>query len=120
MRILVLDDYRSHGESLAELLHSRGHEALYAANYQNAEWLLELFPFDFAILDFDMPDLSGPAVAARLARRSPPVRSAIMSAQPLTAPRRDELGGLRFLHKPFALARLLELLSEVEREVKSR
>jgi len=117
MRILILDDYRSHGESLAELLGSIGHEATYAETYSDAEWLLDLLRFDIALLDFDMPGLSGPAVAARLAARFPRIRSVIMSARKPTPARLKEIGSLPFLEKPVPMAVLLELLRDVEREL---
>ncbi len=117
MRILVMDDYRSHGESLAELLGAKGHDALYAETYSDAEWLLDLLRFDFALLDFDMPGMSGPAVAQRLSKRFPSIRSVIMSAKTPTGARLAELGGLRFLQKPVATSTLLEVLRQVERDL---
>lgn len=120
MRILVMDDYRSHGESLVELLASKGHEALYAETYDDAEWLLDLFRFDAALLDFDMPGMSGPAVAARVSKRVPHVRAWIMSAKAPTGQRLKELGGLQFLHKPVQLEALLALILETERELTGR
>lgn len=117
MRILVMDDYRSHGESLAELLGAKGHEALYAESYSDAEWLLNLMRFDFALLDFDMPGMSGPAVAQRLSKRFPSIRSVIMSAKTPAGPRLSELGGLRFLQKPVSTRALLEILCQAERDL---
>ena len=66
MNILVIDDYESYGESLVELLQALGHEAEYAPSYQDAEWLLELFEFEVALLDFDLPVLTGPKIAEEL------------------------------------------------------
>lgn len=117
MRILIIDDYRLHAESLVDLLGTLGHEALYAPSYSEAQWLLDLFPFDLAILDFDMPQMSGPAIAAKLAERFPSMRSVIVSAHSLEGARRVELGSLLFLPKPLqpqALAALLQSLQAVD------
>lgn len=117
MRILVMDDYRSHGESLAEFLAAKGHEALYAETYAEAQWLVDLMRFDFALLDFDMPGMSGPRVAQGLAKRLPKIQSVIMSAKTPSGVRLAELGGLRFLQKPVYTSALLEILGQLERDM---
>lgn len=114
MRILVMDDYRPHGESLTDFLQTKGHQALYAETFTEAEWLLRLFPFEMAVLDFDMPDMTGPAVAARLTERLPGVQSVIISALPLEEARQQALGGLLFLQKPVSTAALLEVIRQAE------
>jgi|GEM_PF-1964151 DNA-binding NtrC family response regulator len=117
MRILVMDDYKSHGESLAEFLGTKGHEAIYAETCADAEWLLDLMKFDFALLDFDMPGMSGPSVAAKLSKRFPHLRAAIMSAKAPTGTRRNELGSLDFLQKPVRPEALIEVLRRVQEQL---
>jgi len=116
MRVLVIDDYQSHGESLAEFLQTRGHEAMYSGGYADAEWLLGLFRFDLAILDFDMPGMSGPAMAAKLAERFPRLRSLIVSAHAPVGKRRAELGDLPFIKKPVPPQELLDFIEAMNRE----
>ena len=116
MRILVVDDYRTHGESLAELLQSRGHEAMYAERFADAEWLLGLFRFDIAFLDFDMPGMTGPTIARKIADLYPGVHSVILSARVPEGARRTELGDLPFLEKPVTTAVLFALVERLERE----
>lgn len=114
MRILVIDDYRNHGESLLDLLRTLGHDALYAQSYEEAQWLLELFRFDLAVLDFDMPGTTGPAAARHLAARCPTMESVIVSAHALDSARRAEVGELAFLAKPVHREALAELLHRIE------
>ena len=116
MRVLVIDDYRSHGESLVELLQTRGHEAMYCGDETDSEWLLGLFRFDLAILDFDMPGISGPAMAAKLAKRFPELRSVIVSAHAPIGKRRTELGDLPFIKKPVPPQKLLDFIEAVNQE----
>jgi DNA-binding NtrC family response regulator len=116
MRILVMDDYRPHGESLTELLQTKGHDAIYAQCFADAEWLFGLFRFDAAFIDFDMPALSGPAVAAILSEKFPSLRSVIISAHAPVGARRVELGDLLFLQKPVPVDTLWELVAMIERE----
>ena len=117
MRILVIDDYQPHGESLRELLEARGHEALYAESYSHARGHLEVLRFDLAFLDLDMPSLRGPIVADLLAERFPGLRSVIVSAHAMTDDRRREVGDRPFLRKPVSIEALLECLARVEREL---
>jgi CheY-like chemotaxis protein len=117
VRILVIDDYRPHGESLQELLRTEGHEALYAESYKGAQGYLDLLRFDLAFLDFDMPDMKGPVVAGKLSERFPTLRSVIISGH---MPEEDllvELGDLPLLRKPVSPPTLREFLQQVEREM---
>lgn len=113
MRILVVDDDRSHGESLLDLLQSRGHEALHAQTPEDAGWLLGLLRFDAALIDHDLGASSGVELAARLAQTVPDIRCVLVSARP-----RSELaaGSLPFLQKPLALEAVVSLLGDLERE----
>ena len=116
MKVLIIDDYRSHGESLVELVHVLGHDAQYAPNYSEAEWLLNVLPFDLALLDFDMPQMTGPMIAAKLAQRFPKVRPVIMSAHAPGKRRKKELGDWTFLQKPLTREQLQNLFSDFVRE----
>src|SRR5262249_61342241 len=71
MKILIVDDDQQHGESLAELLCSRGYEAFYAPNQEEAEWLSSLFRFDLSIIDFDLRRTTGPELARDLVKEDP-------------------------------------------------
>jgi CheY-like chemotaxis protein len=110
LRILIVDDDRAHGESLADLLNSRGHETYFAASGEEAEWLLGLFPFDVAIVDYDMPGLTGLQVVDRLRGMDPRLRAALMSARELTPQRREEAGSIPFIAKPIRPESVLEFI----------
>lgn len=116
MKVLIIDDYRSHGESLVELVNVLGHDAQYAPSYPEAEWLLSALPFDLALLDFDMPEMTGPMIAGRLTQRFPKVRPVIMSAHAPDQQRRKEIGNLMFLQKPLTREQLETLFTDLVRE----
>ncbi len=116
MNVLIIDDYRSHGESLVELVHVLGHDAQYAPNYSEAEWLLNVLPFDLALLDFDMPQMTGPMIACKLTQRFPKVRPVIMSAHAPGKRRKKEIGDWTFLQKPLTREQLQNLFSDFVRE----
>jgi len=113
LRLLIIDDDKPHGESLADLLNSSGHEAYFASSLDDAQWLLELFRFNIALVDYDMPVLDGPEVARRLQEHDPELRAVVMSARENDATRRSELGALPFVPKPISADGLLALIVEV-------
>lgn len=108
---MIVDDDRAHGESLSDLLNAKGHEAYFAANLSEAKWLLGLFRFHLAILDYDMPGLTGPQVARKLQENCPELRAAVMSARKVSRQRRVELGAFPFLPKPICVEELMALIS---------
>ncbi|MCZ6794845.1 MAG: response regulator [Planctomycetota bacterium] len=113
MRILIIDDDRAHGESLSDLLNSRGHEAYFAPSLSEATWLFDLFRFDLAILDHDMPDLTGPQVARKLRTGDPAIRTILMSARESNRESCRALGSVPFLDKPIDVDRLLKLIGDL-------
>lgn len=116
MKVLIIDDYRSHGESLVELVNVMGHDAQYAPSYPEAEWLLSVLTFDLALLDFDMPQMTGPMIAGRLTQKFPKVRPVIMSAHAPDQWRKKEIGNLTFLQKPLTREQLENLFTDLVRE----
>jgi DNA-binding NtrC family response regulator len=113
MRVLIIDDDRSHGESLAALLNVRGEEAYFASEIGEASWFLDLFRFDVAVIDYDMPRLIGPEVASELRDRDPRLKAIVMSAHTATSERLEAIGALPFLSKPIQIDALLRLMREL-------
>jgi DNA-binding response OmpR family regulator len=100
VRILVIDDDQIHGESLVDLLGTRGHEAFYAPTLDEARWLLGLLRFDVALVDHDMPEVTGPQVAHHLLAIAPALRTIVMSARESN---RESLAGAGLTDTPFVL-----------------
>lgn len=115
MRILVLDDYRPHGESLRDLLSSRGYEALYAETYASARVFLARLRFDLAFLDFDLPEMKGTQVASLLREEFPDMSAVIISGSVSAARREAAARDLPFLEKPVSPRVVAEFLVEIER-----
>jgi len=115
MRILIVDDDPIDAESLADLVELLGHEAHVARSHADAAWLLDLFRFDLALLDFDMPSRTGPEIARWLAGHQRGLPSIILSAHQHTRRRREELAGLPCLAKPVLVDTLSSLLASLAR-----
>lgn len=116
MNVLIIDDYESYGESLVELVQMLGHDAQYAPSFAEAEWLLDLLPFQVALLDFDMPAMTGPTIAANLVKRFPQIRPVIMSARPPDAERRAAIRDWTFVQKPLSREVLQDLFNDIVRQ----
>jgi PAS domain S-box-containing protein len=69
-RVLIADDNRDAGESLATLLRMDGHQVTVAHNGQEALAAFSTFQPQVALLDIGMPELSGYEVARRVRQGS--------------------------------------------------
>lgn len=113
MRVLIIDDDRAHGETLSDLLNSKGYEAYFAPSLPEADWLLELFRFHLALLDWDMPERSGPQVARELLERDPALRPILMSAREPSSSLlvAEKAPPMPFIPKPIRVDSLLSLIA---------
>ena len=111
MRLLIIDDDVAHGESLTDLLQTRGHEAYFARSFPEACWLLDLFRFQLAVVDYDMPGLNGLELFRRLRTQDATLKAIIMSAREPDGRLLEELESTPFLPKPFRVKQLLEAIS---------
>jgi two-component system sensor histidine kinase RpfC len=113
LRVLVADDNPTNREVLARILERGGHSATLVADGERALDALEGSRFDIALIDRNMPRLSGleTVQAIRLttgARERLPV--VMLSADVTPEAKREclEAGADSFLAKPIEAARLLE------------
>ncbi len=105
MHILIIEDDRTIAENLYEYLESRGHQCDYADSLGVAARLLAGSAFDVAVLDRNLPDGDGLALARRLRVEGNPLPLLILTARDTLE---DKLvgfdaGGDDYLVKPFAL-----------------
>lgn len=105
MHLLILEDDRTIAENLYEYLESRGHQCDYADSLATASRLLVDQVFDAAVLDRNLPDGDGLALARRLRAEGNPLPLLILTARDALE---DKLVGFDagaddYLVKPFAL-----------------
>jgi CheY-like chemotaxis protein len=116
MRVLVADDCRDTAGVFALLLTTWGHEA--EAAYDGAEALAkaEALRPDVALLDLDMPRLTGAEVARRLRAKGDgcPWLVAVTGRHPSRLPPEDAAAFHWRLSKPVEPGHLLELLNAAE------
>lgn len=114
MRILLVDDYRPFARSLKSLL-SPPHEVELAASAAEALSLIHERPFDAAIVDLRLPDMSGADLCERLRSDAVDRRLGIvlMTGGAADAQLMSRLSSLRvpLVEKPFTTEHLLSVLS---------
>ena len=116
LRVLVVDDQRELADGLAELLTLSGYETATAYDGKEALELSRRLPPDVVLLDLDLPDLDGYAVAHRIRDRQAdqPLLVAISGFGGERHKQRSREAGIdRHLVKPVDIDQVLELLRGV-------
>ncbi|MHB8878797.1 MAG: response regulator, partial [Myxococcaceae bacterium] len=90
-RVMVVDDDVENAQLMAELLENEGYQVAVAYNGQAAIALWDKRPFDAAVLDVLMPDLTGWQVARELRKRSPQAQLAVVTGAEMRGQSRSNL-----------------------------
>ena len=122
MRLLIIEDDRTISENLYEYLESRGHQCDYADCLATASRLLDEQVFEAAVLDRNLPDGDGLALARRLRAKGNPLPLLILTARDTLE---DKLLGFDagvddYLVKPFALQEVEARLAALARRSGAR
>lgn len=115
-RILVVDDDRSLRVALAGLLREAGYEVEQAGDGPTGLAMLRQGPFDLVLLDIMLPgDLSGLDVLAQVRDLAYSPRVVMMTADDAPETLLGAVRGQahRYLRKPFAPARIVEVVQDV-------
>ena len=107
-RLLIVDDDRSLRQILAWGLEDKGYAVSTAGSREEALAMARLIDFDFALLDYRLPDGDGHQLSVELVQKSPELRVVLMStdrASAITAIR-DRPAAMAIVEKPVRLALL--------------
>ena len=118
MHLLIVEDDRSIAENLYDYLEARGHQCDYADSIAAASALLARSAFDALVLDRNLPDGDGLALARRLRTEGRATPILVLTARDTLEDKLlgFEAGGDDYLVKPFALQELeVRLLALVRR-----
>ena len=114
-RVLIVEDERVSRKALALLLTACGYNAVAAGSAEEAlRMLAEDDAPEFALVDVDLPGMSGLEFAAQLEEQTPNVFTVLITAAEgdrIENFRRDH--AVAYLRKPLDFDHLLGLLSEV-------
>jgi DNA-binding response OmpR family regulator len=84
-KVLIVDDEKNIGESLAAIFTSRGYESQTAYSAEQAVEIIAGWEPDLAILDVGLPKMNGIDLAIALKNGHPTCRVLLFSGQPNTA-----------------------------------
>lgn len=120
LRVLVVDDEPHILHYMHATLEAWGHVPVVAQNGREGLELADRERFDLVISDLRMPELGGREFYEEIARRDPGLAARVVFSTGDTV-RGDTLAfleslGRPYLHKPFSLAELRNLLATVARE----
>ena len=117
LRVLVVDDETPARQRLGDVLARlpRDIEVGEAADARAAYARLVSEPWDVVLLDVQMPDMDGLALAELLRQRTPPPAVVFVTAHPEHALRAFELDAVDYLTKPVRQERLQLALDKAER-----
>ncbi len=110
----MVDDDRAVQEAIREELSNRDYEVVIVPDGESALHMIETLMPDVLVLDLQLPDVSGPSIAAKLQRMPERPRVLICSAVPYAAEIAADLFADGVLLKPFVRE---DLRAEVERLV---
>jgi len=122
MRLLLVEDDRMLGETVARALRLQGHAVDWVKDGRDAEAALAGTPYDVALLDLGLPGKGGLEVLRDLRRRGGRVPVLILTAQDAVG---DRVAGLDagaddYLPKPFDLDELAARIRALERRGSGR
>lgn len=117
MRILIADDQRSFGTTLAEMVRFCGHEVVgVVGSGLEAIQAYSLHKPDLVLMDHWMPRLNGVTASRHIIAKNPAARVVLLSAwSPLDGA--DESGAICFLPKPVDMDRLSATLLTISQSL---
>ncbi len=117
MRLLVVEDEAPLREGLAEDLRRRGYSVDVAADGRTGAFMGREYPFDAAVIDLGLPDLSGMEVIRTLRRAGRSFPILILTARDRWQDKVEglEAGGDDYLVKPFHIEELSARLNALIR-----
>jgi len=119
VKILIIEDEKALSDSIVEYLTTEGHlcEAVY--DFYEASEKIELYEYDCAIVDINLPDGSGLDIIKKIKEKLINLGIIIISGRGSLENRIEglEIGADHYLTKPFHLAELNAHLKSINRRI---
>ena len=119
MKLLIIEDEISLANSIISFLKMDGHICEQATNYKTALEKINLYQYDCALVDINLPDGSGLDIIRQLKVANKPTGIIIISARDTVDDRIKglEIGADDYLVKPFDLAELNARIKSLNRRI---
>lgn len=114
-RVLIVDDQPWIRDMLSEVIISSGYLAYVASNGVEALETAQKEKPDIALVDINLPDISGFKLLDHFIKMSPSIKTILMSglSDSNIAEKAHKAGASAFLVKPFDIFEAIELLKKV-------
>ena len=118
-RVILVDDDLGMRETLADVLRVKGYHVEAAASGRDALKQLAADPFDVAVVDIKLPDISGLGLLEEIKRTSPRTEVVFVTAFASVATATQAVNGAAFAYvtKPFEMDQLLATLRRAAEKV---
>jgi len=119
VKLLIVEDEISLADSIVSFLKMDGHICELASNYKTAQEKINLYQYDCALIDINLPDGSGLDIIRQLKEANKPTGIIIISARDTIDDRVKglEIGADDYLVKPFDLAELNARIKSLIRRI---
>ncbi len=120
-KILVVDDDRAMTQIVRDALHADGYNVDSGCSGSEAETYMRIVPYDLVILDWELPDKSGPELAEKIRQAGDGTPILMLTARTSLADKKVgyESGADDYLTKPFELDELLMKVKAILRRPKT-
>jgi len=118
IKVLVVDDDPQVCKTVGMILQEHGYQVQSFTQPRQAIQAVRKTPFDIALVDIKMPDLSGLEVVEKIKSEDPRVAVLVMTAFPdvQTAAETMRLGARDYVTKPFREEQLLQAVERIAQE----
>jgi diguanylate cyclase (GGDEF)-like protein len=119
--ILIIDDDHNLGKTLSDILSSKNYTTFSATTGSEGLSILEHHTFSVALIDLNLPDVSGIDVLERIKTKSPSTEAIILTANASlsSAIEATNRGAFSYLLKPYEIEQLLLTISHAIEKVES-
>ena len=120
MNVLIIDDDQDHLDSISEALVLNGIKTKKFLNPLDAIEAYKLSEFDAVITDIKMPQMDGLELLKKLLANDPHAFVVIMTGYPYPgdAAKMLDNGAYAFFHKPLDIYKVIDILSQIEKQIK--
>ncbi len=119
MEIMIVDDHEDVRTFIKEMLSKNGHNVMTAKNGKEAIDRLVTYKVDLIITDIVMPEIEGVEFILRLRQSNVPIISISgLTKENIISSLLSSLGIVGFLQKPFNKESLMQLITNVQEEIK--
>jgi DNA-binding NtrC family response regulator len=121
LNILIVEDNNDLAEGIQWALEQEGLKVTAVSSGEEATSLIQKNNFDLFLLDVKLPGMDGIAVLLKILDLDPEAKVIIMTAYKIDSLLMEvqDRGAISILRKPFEVEKLLQLIAEIQKDIRS-